>query len=323
MARPRAFYRGDQRSHWGLTLAAVIAVGLVLLLGFLFYRLQNYLVYEKDGLHMVLSGAESEALAQTSASAVRRQLALLPDVEIVVDKTDYSSVETTAGVGVRAVRARYVQASSLGGNVLDLYISSMGDYNALALELKPAAGTLAYASRVPLTNSYGVNGSFDIKPYIEKLREKNVYLIGVISCLEDTTMAVRNSAVALKDTGTGSIYVSDGKAWLDPYSDQTRAYLAALIDEMADMGFNEVLLTGLWCPSSVSLQFSASMTVTPDSESAVSSLALYLRKQAEADGVLLSALAEGVTMRSGGACATMVRICTGEVCVRRTMLSSI
>ena len=300
MARPRAFYRGDQRSHWGLTLAVTVAVALVLLLGYLFYRLQDNLVYEKDGLRLVLSGEESAALSQSSSAASRRQIALLPEVEIVVDKTDYSHVETTAGQSVRNVRARYVPAASLSGSALDIYISSMGDYNAIALELKPATGVLSYASRVPLTNSFGVNGSFDIKPYTQKLKEKNVYLIGVISCLEDTTMAVRNSNVALKDASTGSIYISEGKAWLDPYSDSTRAYLSALIDEMADMGFDEVLLTGLWCPSSASLQFSANMTVTPDTESAVSSLSVYLRRQAEADGVLLSALAEGTTLRSGG-----------------------
>ncbi|MBR1658842.1 MAG: hypothetical protein IJ705_00810 [Oscillospiraceae bacterium] len=301
MARPRVFYRGDRRSKWGLTLVVVLAVALVLLLLFLFYYLQGFLVYEKDGLRLVLPGDADAEMSRGGEAAVRRQLALLQDVEIVVDKTDYSGVQTAAGEDVPAVRARYIPAVGVTGSALDVYIGSMGDFNALALELKPAAGVLTYASRVPLTNSYGVNGSLDLKPYVDKLKERGVYLIGVISCLEDTTLAVRNSAIALKDASTGSIYTSEGKAWLDPYSDATRAYLSALIDEMADMGFDEVLLSGLWCPNSASLQFSANMTVTPDTESAVSSLSLYLRERAEADGIRLSAVAESSTLRAGGA----------------------
>ena len=302
MPRPGSFYRGEQRSLWGLTLAVTLAVILVLFLVFLFYWLQDFIVYEKDGLKLSLPGEQEEqSNARPVTAASRRELPLLADVEIVVDKTDYSSVVTTAGTDVPTVHARYIPASSVTSGTLDGCVASMGDYDGLVLEIKPGSGVLSYASRVPLTNSYGVNGTLDLKSYAERLKEKNVYLIAEMSCLVDVAMGVRNNAIALKSATTGGIYTSDGLTWLDPYSDQTRAYLSALIDELADMGFDEVILSGLWCPNSDALQFSASMTVTPDSESAVSSLSLYLRQRAEEDGIRLSALAESMTLRSGGA----------------------
>lgn len=293
MARPKTVYRGKRKYSWLITLLVSTVVLLLLLTIWMFYHLQTYLVYDKDGVRLVLP-SERAALADSPTDAGGGTAAGIPriDVEIVVDKTDYSDVQTTAGRDVPAIRAVYVPAAEVTAQNLDFYLTGLGDFDALILQLKAPDGYLRYASGVPLAASYNVNGSLDLKAYAEKLKARGVYLVAELSCLTDSAMAVRNAPAALKNAATGSAYTADGLAWLDPYSEVTRGYLTDLLTEIQTFGFDELLLSGLYCPESETVAFSQPMTLTPDRASAVSSLAFFLREQAESAGIRLSVLAE-------------------------------
>ena len=114
-------------------------------------------------------------------------------------------------------------------------------------------------------------------------------------------MAQRNIPIALKSTVTGQAFTdAGGVSYLDPYSESTRTYLLSLLTELQRMGFDEVLLSGVNCPDSDTLQFSKQMTQTPDSVTAVSSLALWLREQADALDLRLSAVIDPDALHSEG-----------------------
>lgn len=300
MARPKTVYRGKRKYSWLITLLVSTVALLLLLTVWMFYHLQTYLVYDKDGVRLVLP-SEREALTPDAPGDSGGQTAELPriDVEIVVDKTDYSGVQTDAGQDVPALRAVYVPAGEVTAQNLDFYLTGLGDFNALVLQLKGPDGYLRYDSAVPLAASYNVNGSLDLAAYAEKFKARGVTLVAELSCLTDSAMAVRNAPAALKNAVTGSAYTADGLAWLDPYSEVTRSYLTNLITELHTLGFDEILLSGVYCPESDNLEFSKRMTLAPDRASAVSSLALYLREQADALGIRLSALAETDALADG------------------------
>ena len=292
MPRPRSVYRGESRPVWILTLAVSVLAVLILFAVWLFYHMQQYMVYDKDGARLVLPSARGETQADTSAPAPDGADFTPIEVEIVVDKTDYSAAEGTDAEGLRAIHGRFVPAESVTEATLTAYASSMGGCDALALELKTASGQLSYASALPLAGSYAVNGTADLTDSIAKLREQNVYLIAQLSCLADGMMALRNAPAAMRDA-YGAIYLQSGQAFLDPYREVTRGHLAGLLEELAALGFDEVLLTGLYLPADgENLRYSGEMTVQPDAESAVSSLAFFLREKADALGLRLSAAAE-------------------------------
>ncbi len=298
MPRPKTVYRGKRKYSWLITLLVSTLALLLLLTVWMFYHLQTYLVYDKDGVRLVLP-SERETLTPSEPNSPGAADLPRIDVEIVVDKTDYSGVETTAGQDTPAVRAVYVPASEVTAQNLDFYLTGLGDFNALVLQLKGPDGYLRYASSLPLAASYNVNGSLDLKSYAEKFKARGVYLIAELGCLTDSAMAVRNAPAALKNAVTGSAYTASGTAWLDPYSEVTRGYLTDLIAELTDLGFDEILLSGIYCPEGENIEFSQPMTLTPDRASAVSSLALYLREQADSLGVRLSALVETDALVSG------------------------
>lgn len=292
MPRPKTVYRGESRPAWIITLAVSVLAALILFVVWLFYHMQQYMVYDKDGARLVLPSERAET--QDGPSGETGGTAGVPpiDVEIVVDKADYSAVEGTDAGSLRAIHARFVAAENVTEAALGGYAADMGAYDALVLELKPASGFLGYTSSLPLTDSYAVNGAAELAERVEQLKGKGVYLAAQLSSLADSAMAARNTPAAMKNAVSGGVYLKDGQAFLDPYSDVTRAYLAGLLAELAGLGFDEVLLTGLYLPEDENLRYSGEMSAQPDAESAVSSLALYLRGQADALGLRLSAAAE-------------------------------
>ena len=267
----------------------VIAVALAV---WLFYYLQRYIVYDKDGLRLDLSAQREEILhpgasAEPTAAPAPERV----DVEIVVEQRDYSELQTDAGNNLRPIHAVFVPAKDVTENTLKFYAGKMGDFDALVLELKAEDGFLRWRSAVPAADSFAVNGTLELRELLEPLKEQGVYLVAQLSALADGTMAQRNAPIALKSAVTGQAYTdASGRAYLDPYSDSTRDYLLALLTELRDMGFDEVLLSGVVCPDSDALQFSKAMTQKPDSVTAVSSFALWLRRQAEALDLKVSAV---------------------------------
>lgn len=300
MPKPRSVYRGKRKYSWLITLAAMLLILLIILAVWLFYYLQRYIVYDKDGLHLDLSAPRAEL--QPPATEGPLPPAERVEVEIVVEHKDYSQVVTDAGRDLAPMRALSVPAAELTESTLTYYTANMGDFDALVLELKGTDGLLRYHSGVALAESYAVNGTLELAPLVSQFKEKGIYMVAQLSALTDSAMSQRNAPIALKNSATGApLADADGSGWLDPYSEDTRAYLLDLLTELRDMGFDEVLLTGLTCPDSEYLQFSLDMTKAPDAVGAVSSLALWLREQADALGLRLSAVLRGDTLRNGEA----------------------
>lgn len=301
MPRPRTVYRGKRKYGWIITAAASLLVVLIILAVWLFYFLQRYIVYDKEGLRLDLS-AQRDSLLQSdlndepSGSTVDRPHV---DVEIVVEEKDYTAVETTAGTDLQSMQALFVPASGLTENALKYYSGGVGAFNALVLELKGPDGYLHWHSSVSTADSYAVNGALELGNYLPALKEKGIYLVAQLSMLTDAAMAVRNAPIALKNAATGAALTDgDGNYWLDPYSEGTRSYYLALLKELKSLGFDEVLFSDFVCPDSEYLQFSLEMTQTPSPTTALSSLAMWLREQADVLGIKVSVQIESEALRS-------------------------
>ena len=297
MPRPRTVYRGKRKYSWIITLIVFVLVALILVAVWLFSYLQRYIVYDKDSLRLVLPSERAET--QKPGDGTAPVSAPKVDVEIVVDRTDYSALELSAGQALSPLRGLFVPAEDVTAQNLEYYADSLGDFDTLVLEMKGADGFLRWHSAIPLADSYGVNGTLEPAETLAKLRAKDIRLVAEISALMDETMATRNGPIALKNAVTGGVFQNSQGAWLDPCSDTVRAYLADLLTELAALGFDEVLLSGLYCPAVENLQFSQDMAMAPDTVSAVGSLSYFLRQTADALGLRLSAVVEAGALEVG------------------------
>ena len=114
--------------------------------------------------------------------------------------------------------------------------------NALVVTLKDDAGRVYYDSASAISRAKKT--AKDTAAALAALTaDEEVYSIARVSCLLDPLAANSDvSALALKNTGGYIFYDGNNSQWLDPSKDAARAYLTALLPEIAALGFDEIQL---------------------------------------------------------------------------------
>ncbi len=300
MARPKPVYRGKRKYGWLISLLLFLLILAFMAGMWVFYDMQKYIVYEKDGLRLDLSGG---GIAVDEGGDSGEEDILAPpvtDAQIVVELPDFSDMKSMVRSDLGDIQALHVSGENMSAQNLAYYPSLLAEsqvkYNCLVLHMKGIDGNLGYFSTIDMTNSYGVNGTESLKETLAALKEYNIWLVAEISCLADSAMAVRNAPLSLKNA-TGGVLSDDMGCWLDPYNSSVRGYIVDLMAEMKDMGFDEVLLTNVRLPADTVIQYSQPMTAMPDAVSAVSSMSRHLREQADEIGIYLSAELDGKALR--------------------------
>ncbi len=301
MARPRAIYRGKRKYGWIITVVLFLLLIAFMVGMWVFYDMQKYIRYEKDGLY--LDFTESELKSDEEEEDESSVLAPpVTDAQIVVSMPDYSQMKSMVTSRLSDIQALYVSKEKMTAQNLAYYPSILAEsqykYNCLVLNIKSEDGTLRYYSSVPMAASYGVNGTENIKEALGKLKEHGLWLVAEVSCLGDSAMAMRNSPISLKNAN-GGVLTDESCSWLDPYNSTTREYIVDTMRELKEMGFDEVLLTNVSLPANMAIAYSQPMSAAPDSVSAISAMCRYLRQQADDIGIYLSAELDGTALREG------------------------
>lgn len=303
MDKPRTVYRGKRKYNWLVTLLLFVLAFICLGLVWLFDYMQRYVVYEKDSLRIVLpymrEGGDDPFAPRVDEGLddfERPQV----DAEIVVDEADFGDVDLTVGQGLTQLRAHYVPAAAVTPAQLTYLAGGLASegYNAMVIQLKTSDGHLSYYSGIGLTDSYGVNGTEDIAPAVEQIKEQEVYLVAELATLMDDAMALRNTPLALKNS-RGQVITDSGGSWLDPYNRSVRQYITDIMTELAGMGFDEVLLTGIAHPRTEDIVYSQEMTSSPSISSSVSTFALRMCETAHDLGMKCSVLCQTAELRLG------------------------
>jgi len=270
----------------------------------LFYSLQRYIIYGQDGLTLAIpflganvapeeEGEEIPILTET----------VVAEIEFVAP--DFSEIRPVAPEGLTELRALYVPANAVNEAGLAAAAARLEDAgaNALVLEMKTPDGNLSWFSTVALAADYGVNGTLIINELLAGLKEDGVYLVAALPCCVDSIMASRNSALALRNS-TGNLYADRAGNWLDPYSQDVRAYVAALGTELFAVGFDEILLSYVAHPEA-EVVYSRELSAAQDRVSIVSSLALALTEalRAEEGCGVISAQLDPASLRAAAGTA--------------------
>ena len=295
-------YRGRRKrlNVLGVVFGALAA--LILLTVVLFFGLQKYIVFEHDGVRVALPGAAAgeDGPLPNDETAPEQVNAVLE-----ITDPDYSAVPASAGEGLADMAAVFVPAQDVSMSGVGRYMSVMSSYgaNALVLEVKPVSGQLVWASSSPTAAAYSLNGTLDLEAMVAALRQQDedgeLYLVAQLSCCIDGLLAERCPSAALR-FATGAAYADSEGAWLDPYSATVGAYLSELCSELAEMGFDELLLKSLSLPiTEEAIGFSVELSSTPTPEAAVCGLAVELTNALEGYDIPVSAILDTTSLRSG------------------------
>lgn len=116
------------------------------------------------------------------------------------------------------------------------------ELNAMVIDIKNDEGVVTYKmqSDTVLEIEAGVRYIPDIKALIDKLHEKDIYLIARIVAFKDPYLAEHKPELSLK-TASGEIFRDkNGEAWVNPYKREVWDYLVEIGTEAAQAGFDEV-----------------------------------------------------------------------------------
>ena len=309
--RPRDIYRGRRKFRVPLTI--ILSILCVLIVGgvALFYGLQQYLVYDQNGVSLQLpfmGGTAATVSAADAGDTASAEIFEPVQVEVVYDDPDFSDVNLGGWEDLAATQALFVpyddavREEKLSG-ALESVTSS--DYTGFVLELKDESGQLAWPSRNELAVSYGTAGLMDYTETVTAIHEKNMTAAAQISCCADNAMATRNWPLALQSAPGVPYQDGDRNYWLDPYNRTVRNYLADLMQELAAMGFDEIILSNLRHPvSDSSFTYSVTIQTTPDPVAAVCAMGRRLAESLSGTGVAVSALIDESSLRDAASAQT-------------------
>ena len=124
-------------------------------------------------------------------------------------------------------------------------------YDGVILPMKTADGALGYVSALPLAADAGASSGDPARN--EALRALNdtpgLYTVAQVSCLRDSALVREEPGLSLHRV-SGSPWLDESRqGWLDPAQPQVQSYLIGLCRELAQLGFDEILLTDCGFPT--------------------------------------------------------------------------
>lgn len=204
--------------------------------------------------------------------------ALIGAVEVPVDAL-------TAGTAADTVRAA-------GGNTL-------------VVEMKSASGKVYWDSAAALPGAASGETAAVTDAVRLLAQDEELYLVARVVCFRDQLMAADGLGGPLMTRGGNVWYDANGLRWVSPASEEGRAYIISLCTELAELGFDEILLEHSGYPYFGETHVLAVDTLRPEELSGpVEEFWQELRAALESAGVRLSMLvtptmAEGSEPYSG------------------------
>ena len=241
MARGYRNYRG--RTSKGKVVLAVFLV-LVILAALSVVAMQRYIAYDESGAPFFRLPERQPEEDPAPPQADPAPVEVLPEdpdgLEVIVQEPEAPP----------AFRVFSLPEVPLTAAVWEAARAEMGEtYSAVAVTLKAPGGAVYYPSETAAAEAKKtVQGTSETLALITG--SEDLYAIARLSCLPDSfAPLMNNTPMGLKNQSGGRMFRAGGYAWLDPARPAARDYLCGLAREMAELGFDEILLTDTGYPT--------------------------------------------------------------------------
>ena len=225
-----------------VTLLAGMAAVLVVLAVAGVWMAQKYIVYDDGGYHLELPFFQKEGPAQEPE-----------DLRVAVEPAA-SQPEETPEEGEPLLAAVTVPLSAVEDGSAEALAAQAGA-NSVLLDMKTDRGQLGFVSQLAMAASAGVNaGQADINRQLQALNSGELYTVARLSCFRDHALA-KDETYAIR-TNSGYRWTDPEELrWSSPASQAVQDYLVALMVELAQLGFDEILLDNWGYPAEGNLGY--------------------------------------------------------------------
>lgn len=244
-AKGYSSYQGRSPFKKFLKILAIIIVILILLGAAALIYLQQYLVVSTDGVRLELPFFQS--------AEPDEPLPVVTPNRPVLATPEPTPTPTPAPEALHPV---LLSAEALYDGTAVSQIKAAGGDCAL-FDMKADAGTLSYTSALELAVTAKL--SADDPALNAAIRDLNgtdgLYTIARVSCFKDDTVTDYDRSMAIL-TNSGYRWTDpENIHWISPTSSDVRNYLTAICVELAELGFDEILLDNAGYPSQGHLEY--------------------------------------------------------------------
>jgi len=182
-------------------------------------------------------------------------------VDIIVEEPVLQT-SAQAGLPLQKLTGYYITTQMLlDMDTVNSAISALTEKpDTLMLDLKSIYGNFYYSS-----NTTGAMTSSADIPAVDSLisqlsSDNSCYLVARVASLSDTNFALANQTCGLP-LRSGALWMSqDGCYWLDPAKEEVQDYLVAIAQELAVLGFDEVVFDDFRIPDSTNIVYRGELT---------------------------------------------------------------
>lgn len=255
MAKPYKIKRYNGRYHHRKSLLAKLVLVLVWLLGIIalvwvgFYAYQPIMDFIDDSMNNSSSSQNSESL-QTSSQLVSSSMP---------SQSQEPVLPVYDGVTKAVFLSRELYSVS---DTLEAFLASAVNEgaNTVVVEYKDDEGIVYHDTNVAMAiegKAVSENAT-DLSIIAKTIRDAGLIPAARIYGFEDHTVSYQLRDVAGHYRDEDFLWYDDspengGKAWLNPYNEEARAYLLELADEAAELGFEEIVMSGVHFPKGYQL----------------------------------------------------------------------
>ena len=177
------------------------------------------------------------------------------------------------------------------------------ELNAVVIDFKDDNGNITAEVESPMLQELGVCRPYisDLPGLLSELREHGIYTIARVVSLRDPKMGETRPQWCFQSESGEVLRDSDKMAWLDPYNEEVREYLAEVGRQAALAGFDEVQFDYIRFSTNNSLQKAAAKAAGESSKTdIITELAGYIYDELSSEGVYVSADVFGAIISSSG-----------------------
>ena len=234
-----------------ITLASLVLLMVGLLVWFCWVIwLERYVVYTDEGASLNFDLEDPG----------RGQVASPPNAEETVS-IYYNEGEAAidANWELTQLNGYYIDTATLKEGVANTreMLATLTSGSAVMIELKSIKGSFYYSSGLSdavMASNMDVTG---IDSLIQDMNSRNLYTIACIPAFRDWNYGLNHVSSGLAVPKKGYLWVdNDGCYWLDPTDGGTMSWLYSIVNELRDLGFDEVVFTDFRFPDTNNIQFS-------------------------------------------------------------------
>lgn len=231
----------------GIILALLVILALIACI-----YLQQFLVISDDGVRLELPFASAQPEPSPSPTPVGDPLESL--IIVTPEPTPTPTPEPTpepVGYSPAALPAEALYDGSA------LALMEQAGADSALFDMKGDMGLLSYISAIERAVSGGLNpDDASRNAAIAALnRTEGLYTVARVSCFKDHGMVLSDSSTAIF-TNSGYRWTDpDGVRWTSPTNPEVRDYVTAVCVELAQLGFDEILLDNAGYPNQGNLHY--------------------------------------------------------------------